>query len=63
VKKIQGLTMPLEKNNLIKMYFTENLVGKYFVEIPEFALNTVLEKKCAVENKLKETTLIINSKK
>jgi len=63
VKKIQGLTMSLEKNNLIKMYFTENLVGKYYVEIPELALNNVLEKKCATENKLKETVLIINSQK
>ena len=63
LKKIQGLTMPLEKNNLIKMYFTENLVGKYYVEIPELALNNVLEKKCATENKLKETILIINGQK
>jgi hypothetical protein len=63
VKKIQGLTMPLEKNNLIKMYFTENLVGKYYVEIPELALNNVLEKKCATENKLKETISIINRQK
>lgn len=63
VKKIQGLTMPLEKNNLIKMYFTENLVGKYYVEIPELALNNVLEKKCATENKLKETISIINGQK
>jgi len=63
VKKIQGLTIPLEKNNLIKMYFTENVVGKYYVEIPELALNNVLEKKCATENKLEETSLIINSRK
>jgi len=63
VKKVQGLVAPLEEGNLIKMYFTENLVGKYYVEIPELALNNVLEKKCTTENKLKETTLIINSKK
>jgi len=63
VKKIQGPTMLLEKNNLIKMYFTENLVGKYYVEIPESALNNVLEKKCATENKLKETISIINGQK
>lgn len=60
LKKVQGLTIPLEKNNLIKMYFTENVVGKYFVEIPELALNNVLEKKCATENKLQETISIIN---
>jgi len=63
LKKVQGLTILLEKNNPIKMYFTENLVGKYYVEIPELALNNVLEKKCTTENKLIETTLIINSKK
>jgi len=63
VKKVQGLVAPLEEGNLVKMYFTENLVGKYYVEIPELALNNVLEKKCTTENKLKETTLIINSKK
>jgi len=63
VKKIQGPTMLLEKNNLIKMYFTENLVGKYYMEIPELALNNVLEKICATENKLKETILIINGQK
>ena len=45
------------------MYFTENLVGKYYLEIPELALNNVLEKKCATENKLKETILIINGQK
>jgi hypothetical protein len=63
VKKVQGLSIPLEKNNLIKMYFTENVIGKYYAEIPELALNNVLEKKCATENKLKETILIINGQK
>jgi len=63
VKKVQGLVAPLEEGNLIKMYFTENLVGKYYVEIPELALNNVLEKKCATENKLKETILIIDGGK
>jgi len=63
VKKVQGSEMPLEEGNLIKMYFTENLVGKYFTKISEIALNNVLEKKCATENKLKETILIINNRK
>ncbi|MDD3999171.1 MAG: hypothetical protein PHR98_03690 [Candidatus Shapirobacteria bacterium] len=60
VKKVQGPVMLLKDNNLIRMYFTENVVGKYFVEIPELALNNVLEKKCATENKLQETISIIN---
>ena len=61
VKKVQGSTMPLEEGNLIKMYFTENLVGKHFMGLYTgngIAFNNVLEKKCATENKLKETILI-----
>jgi hypothetical protein len=61
VKKVKTSAMPLEENNLVKMYFTENLVGKRFIEIPDTALNNVLEKKCATETKLKETIQIINS--
>jgi len=53
--------VPLEENNLVKMYFTENLVGKYYVEIPDLALNNVLEKKCTTEDKFKETIQIISS--
>jgi len=60
VKKVQGLVEPLEEGNLIKMYFTENLVGKYYVEIPELALNNVLEKKCTTENKIKEIISILS---
>ena len=64
VKKVPGSVMPLEENNLIKMYFTENLVGKHFMGFyteNEIAYNNILEKKCATENKLKETILIIDS--
>ncbi|MFA6416808.1 MAG: hypothetical protein WCW61_01300 [Patescibacteria group bacterium] len=59
LKKVQEPTILLKENNLITMYFTENAVGKYYVEIPELALNNVLEKKCITENKLKETALMI----
>jgi len=61
VKKVQKSIRPLEENNLIRMYLTENLVGKHFTDISEIALNNVLEKKCAAENKLKETVLIIDN--
>jgi len=61
VKKVQNSVVPLEENNLVKMYFTENLVGKYYVEIPDLALNNVLEKKCTTEDKFKETIQIISS--
>jgi hypothetical protein len=61
VKKVQNSVLPLEENNVVKMYFTENLVGKRFVEIFDIALNNILEKKCATENKLKETIQIINN--
>jgi len=60
VKKVKTSVSPLEKNSLIKMYFTENLIGKNFVAIPDLALNNVLDKKCATEEKLKEIILIIN---
>ena len=65
VKKVQESSAPLETNNLIKMYFTENVVGKYYMSSIKngVALNNVLEKKCATENKLKEIILIINSTK
>lgn len=61
VKKVQISVKPLETNNLLKLYFTENLVGRYFMEIPEIALNNVLERKCATENKLRKTILILNN--
>src|SRR5680860_229955 len=64
VKKVQGSTIPLEEGNLIKMYFTENLVGKHFMGFytqNEIGYNNVLEQKCATENKLNETILIINN--
>jgi len=63
VKKVQESTELLARGNLIKMYFTENVVGKYYVEISELALNNILEKKCATENKLEETISIINDQK
>lgn len=65
LKKVQEPSILLETNNPIKMYFTENVVGKYFTLSVknEAALNNVLEKKCATENKFKETTSIINSTK
>jgi len=61
VKKVKNSVVPLEENRLVKMYFTENLVGKRFVEIPDTALNNILEKKCATEKKLRETIQIIDS--
>ena len=63
VKEVQESAILLEDGNLIKMYFTENAVGKYFVGLPSTALNNVLAKKCTTENKLKETILIINGQK
>ncbi len=65
VKKVQESEILPEEGNLIKMYFTENVVGKYFISSIKngIAINNVLEKKCATENKLKETILMINSKK
>jgi hypothetical protein len=44
------------------MYFTENLVGKYSTYFPEEAFNSVLKKKCATEDKLQETVLMINNR-
>jgi len=66
VKDVQTSLAPLTENNLIKMYFTENLVGKHFAEFyteNEAAYNNVLKQKCATEKKLKDTALIINSQK
>ena len=65
LKKVQEPSAQLETNSLLKMYFTENAVGKYYTSSVKngIAINNVLEKKCATENKLKETILIINSTK
>lgn len=63
--EIQKVSSPLvlpEISNLFEMYFIENVIGKHFIYMPELVLNTVLEKKCATENKLKETILIIDNK-
>lgn len=61
--KVQVSAEPRVENGLIKMYFTENLIGKYSTYIPELALNNALEKKCATENKLKETILMMSNSK
>lgn len=53
---------PLQENNLLKLYFTENLIGKLYSYFPAAAFNSVLEKKCATEQKLKETNLIIKGR-
>jgi len=53
---------PLATNNVFKLYFTENLMGKLMSSFPEMAFNNVLEKKCTTEQKLKETNLIISSR-
>lgn len=65
VKKVQESSVLLEANNPVKMYFTENVVGKYYTSSIKngIALNNVLEQKCATENKLKETISIIDDRK
>lgn len=63
VKKVEQSVIPVESNNLLKMYFIENLVGEYFTEISEISFNNVLERKCATEQKLKDTVLIIDGRK
>ena len=52
----------LATNNVFKLYFTENLMGKLMSSFPEMTFNNVLEKKCTTEQKLKETNLIISSR-
>lgn len=61
IKPAQELTYQLEKSNLLKMYFVENAIGKYFTEIPELALNNILSKKCQTENKLAKTILMMEN--
>ncbi|MGE5426106.1 MAG: hypothetical protein ACM3PZ_03460 [Bacillota bacterium] len=55
-KKVQQSIDSLT-TNVFKMYFTENVFGKYSVEISEIALNNVLERKCATEKKLNDIIL------
>ncbi|MDX9779224.1 MAG: hypothetical protein RBT30_03235 [Patescibacteria group bacterium] len=60
MQKVINPLLP-ERNNLFKMYFTENVIGKYSIYIPELALNNVLEKKCATEEKRKATISMIDN--
>ncbi|MDP3836838.1 MAG: hypothetical protein Q8Q67_01940 [bacterium] len=62
VKTVQSQSMLLEESNFIKMYFTENALGKSLMHIPEVALNNVLASKCATEAKLKETILLFENR-
>lgn len=62
IKKIEWPVVQFEKDNLLRMYITENSVGKYFTYFPEEAFNNVLERKCATENKLQQTLLMINNR-
>jgi hypothetical protein len=59
IEKVEWPIVKLERDNLLRMYFTENSVGKFFTYFPEEAFNNVLERKCATENKLQETMLMI----
>lgn len=60
VKTVQGPPILHEKINLLKMYFTENAMGKSLIYIPESALNNVLASKCATEEKLQEIIMMID---
>ena len=66
VKEVKISSTLLERDNLLKMYVTENVVGKYFAGLRtnnEMAYNNVVTKKCMTEDKLKETILLLNNKK
>ena len=54
--------MSLAGMNFFKVYFTENAVGKKLVNTSFVALNNVLDKKCALEEKFGETIVMMNRK-
>jgi hypothetical protein len=62
MQKVGSPLVLTEISSLFKMYFTDNAIGKHFIYMPELALNSVLERRCATESKLKETILIIGSR-
>ncbi|MCF7795393.1 hypothetical protein K9M50_03475 [Patescibacteria group bacterium] len=63
INKVEWPVDRFENDNIFKMYFTENLVGKYYAYFPEDAFNSVLKKRCATENKLQEIILMIDNRK
>ena len=66
VKEVKTLPILPEGGDWMKMYVTENIVGKYFAGFyidNDTAFNGVLKKKCMTEDKLKETLLIMSIKK
>jgi hypothetical protein len=62
IDRVKWSELQFKRNNVLSMYFTENLVGKYSTYFPEEAFNSVLKKKCATEDKLQETVLMINNR-
>jgi hypothetical protein len=63
INKVKWPVEHFENDNIFKMYFTENLVGKYYNYFPVDAFNSVLDKKCATEDKLQETVLLLDKRK
>jgi hypothetical protein len=63
VKLVYTFPSLREENNLMKMYFTENSSGRYFAGIAELAMNDTMQKKCQLEKKVEDTTLMLDEKK
>ena len=53
----------IESSDFVKLYFTENAIGKSLFGLSQVALNTALQKRCETEKKFEETRLILDNKK
>lgn len=62
IKRVENSLLTLDKSNPIKLYFTENWIGRDFFDVSEFSLNSVLIKKCSTEKKLEELIYLIGAK-
>jgi hypothetical protein len=54
-KKVEVPDRFIETDNMAKLYFTENALGKMMATMSVLALNNVITKRCEVEEKLEET--------
>jgi hypothetical protein len=62
IKEVSPVDFKIEPSDYIKLYFTENAIGKMLADSNLGALNNALQKRCETENKFKDTLLMFDEK-
>jgi hypothetical protein len=63
IKEVTPIDFKIEPSDYIKLYFTENAIGKMLADAHLEALNNALQKRCETENKFNDALLMFDAKK